>query len=280
MTGRERFNDVFSFRAPAGRMPMVEWAAWWGKTVERWQAEGLPAMGFSESLSHFGLDEMHCVGARAVWEELPPGRDGHGPISCMDDYLACRGRMFRGEAIEAFRGALRRMKGRHDRGEIIIRVWLDGFFWFPRTLMGIEPHLLAFHDEPELMHAMNRDLAEFNVRVMEACLSVLRPDMVGYAEDMSYNHGPMLSEALFDEFLLPYYLKVNGPMADGGVRILVDTDGDVTSMIPWLIRAGIGGVYPLERQAGVDICAIRKAYPRFLMLGGFDKMCMDKGEGA
>jgi len=31
---------------------------------------------------------------------------------------------------------------------------------------------------------------------------------------------------------------------------LVDTDGDVTLMVPWQLREGIGGVLPLERQAG------------------------------
>ncbi len=38
------------------------------------------------------------------------------------------------------------------------------------------------------------------------------------------------------------------------------------------------GVYPLERQAGVDIVKIREAYPHFLMMGGYDKMVMSKGE--
>ncbi|MFQ7725915.1 MAG: hypothetical protein ACLRI7_05780 [Ruthenibacterium lactatiformans] len=29
----------------------------------------------------------------------------------------------------------------------------------------------------------------------------VKPDFMTIAEDMSYNHGPMLSKALFDEFL-------------------------------------------------------------------------------
>ena len=28
------------------------------------------------------------------------------------------------------------------------------------------------------------------------------------AEDMSYNHGPMISERHFDEFLAPYYRQL------------------------------------------------------------------------
>ena len=47
-----------------------------------------------------------------------------------------------------------------------------------------------------------------------------------------------------------------------------------------LNKAGIDGVYPLERQAGVDIVKIRQEYPEFIMLGGYDKMVMNKGEEA
>jgi hypothetical protein len=61
---------------------------------------------------------------------------------------------------------------------------------------------------------------------------------------------------------------------------LVDTDGDVTLMVPWLSREGIRGVLPLERQAGVDGMDLRRAYPDFRLVGHFDKMVMGKGKEA
>ncbi len=62
--------------------------------------------------------------------------------------------------------------------------------------------------------------------------------------------------------------------------MLVDSDGDITTMIPWMQDAGIEGVYPLEKQAGVDLAKIRSDYPEFLLLGGYDKMVMFRGEAA
>jgi len=50
--------------------------------------------------------------------------------------------------------------------------------------------------------------------------------------------------------------------------------------VDWFEEAGIEGVYPLERQAGVDIAHIRCQHPRFLMMGGYDKMVMPLGEAA
>ncbi len=50
--------------------------------------------------------------------------------------------------------------------------------------------------------------------------------------------------------------------------------------MPWLLREGIQGVLPLERQAGVDGMALRGQFPRLRMVGHFDKMVMHRGEAA
>ena len=43
MTERERFLRVFNLEKPGDRLPMIEWVAWWDKTMERRKGEGLPA---------------------------------------------------------------------------------------------------------------------------------------------------------------------------------------------------------------------------------------------
>jgi uroporphyrinogen-III decarboxylase len=79
---------------------------------------------------------------------------------------------------------------------------------------------------------------------------------------------------------LPYYKRIIPEIKKYGTKVIVDTDGDVSMMIPWLIRAGVDGVLPLERQAGVDLVKLREQYPDFLFIGGFDKMTMSVGEEA
>ena len=95
-----------------------------------------------------------------------------------------------------------------------------------------------------------------------------------FAEDMSYNKGPMISEELFDTFLAPFYHKVIPVLKEHGTKVIMDSDGNISRMIPWMQRVGIDGVLPLERQAGVDIAALREQYPDFLFIGAFDKMTM------
>jgi hypothetical protein len=264
---------------PDDRLPMIEWAAWWDKTMDRWKQEGMPdGLSWVQSLQYFGLDELHNIAASP---NVPPAsRHGGAVITGEAGYEALREQLYAPSIVERLVENALRLRERHDAGELGIRLWLDGFFWYPRRLLGIEPHLYAFYDQPELMHRINRDQLAFNLRAVEELFAVLKPDFVGMAEDMSYNYGPMLSRQLFTEFLLPYYKKLTGYCKSRQVPVLVDSDGDITVMVPWLLDAGIDGVYPLERQAGVDIGLIRRSYPEFIMMGGYDKMVMNRGEAA
>jgi len=207
-----------------------------------------------------------------------PAFHGAGIITDEESYNKIKPYILNDELVEHAKNRALHLKDKHEKGEIAIRLWLDGFFWFPRMLFGITGHLFAFMDYPELMHRINNDLAEFSLRAMEAVFPILKPDMVGFAEDMSYNHGPMISYEMYKEFLSPYYAKVNPFIKQHGIKILVDSDGDITPMIPWFLEDGIDGVYPLERQAGVDVVQMRKQYPNLLILGAYDKMVMSKGE--
>jgi uroporphyrinogen-III decarboxylase len=101
-----------------------------------------------------------------------------------------------------------------------------------------------------------------------------------FAEDMSYNHGPMLSKDAFDEFLAPYYREIVPELTKQGITPIVDSDGQVEPMIPWLEEVGLQGILPLERMAGVDVARIRENHPNWRMMGGFDKTVMHRGEDA
>ncbi|MDD5707114.1 MAG: uroporphyrinogen decarboxylase family protein [Kiritimatiellae bacterium] len=282
MNSRQRFLDVLNGRRPADRLPMIEWAAWWNLTVERWEREGLHTAGrtYLDLQEDFGLDPMTFLPAAPTLPEFLHPAEGEPAIKNEQDYERARPYLFSDEIIGKAKASAMEMRARQARGEIVVRMWLDGFFWFPRKLLGIEPHLYAFYDQPALMRRMNDDLAEFSIRAIEAIFPVVVPDMVGFAEDMSYNNGPMLSEAQFMEFLAPYYRRVIPHLKQAGVRVLTDSDGDIALMVPWLLSVGIEGIYPLERQAGVDLVDLRRKYPEFIFMGGYDKMVMSRGEAA
>jgi hypothetical protein len=140
--------------------------------------------------------------------------------------------------------------------------------------------MFAFADKPELLHRINQDLLEFNFRLLDQIFPLCVPTFMTIAEDMSYNHGPMISHRTFDEFVAPYYRKLLPRLQEHSIPLFMDTDGDVTLLVPWLEALGARGVLPLERQAGVDGLKLRQQFPRLLMVGHFDKMTMNRGEAA
>jgi len=270
------------FQEPGDRLPLIEWLWWWDVTKLRWESEGLPGgMDTEECQRYLGLDPHLAISADPRGPGTPaPAYHGAPIVTDEASYQAILHCLYQERSIEELLVKARALRERHERGDLSIRLALDGYFWYPRTLLGIEQHLYAFYDQPELLHRMNRDVTLFHKRTLEAVLTVLEPDMIGITEDMSYNNGPMLSAECFDEFVKPYYKQIVPLIKERGIPVLVDSDGQVESMVPWLQDAGIDGIYPLEHQAGVDIPRIRARHPRFLMMGGFDKLVMNQGEAA
>lgn len=280
MTVRERFRAVMNFQ-PFDRLPIVEWANYWTETIQRWYGEALPNdIKGREALSrHFGLDLwfQDWMGARS--SDTPAPETKYGPIiRTHDDYTRIRPTLFRDEGLNVEQ--LRYRAELQQRGEAVLWFTLDGFFWLPRILLGVEEHMYAMYDDPELIHRINGDLADWQLRMIEKYAAVASADFMTFAEDMSYNHGPMLSEQMFDELMLPYYLRVTPRLHELGIITMTDSDGDVTTSLPWFERAGIDGVLPLERQAGVDIARFREIAPRMRFIGHFDKMTMPLGREA
>ena len=99
-----------------------------------------------------------------------------------------------------------------------------------------------------------------------------------FAEDMSYNHGPLISKNTFEEFMLPYYKEIIPVVKENDTISFIDTDGNPESLLSWFIDIGIEGFLPMERQAGTDIVKYRERYPKLKIIGAFDKTIMNKSE--
>jgi hypothetical protein len=276
----ERFRAVMSFQE-VDRLPLWEWAMWWDKTLDRWYGEGLPRhlQSTFDIHAYFGLDPYIQFWFSTTDPTIAAVQHHvEGVVANMDDYLRIRPTLYPDHrtAIES----LRPWAQRQERGEAVVWITLEGYFWFPRTLMGFSKLMLAYYDQPELIHQINQDLLDFNLRLLEQVRKVCRPTLMTLAEDMSYNHGPMISRRICNEFLSPYYRRMLERVNEMGMLTIADIDGDVTLLAPWLQAMGIDGVLPLERQAGVDGLKLRQQFPSLRMVGHYDKMVMNQGEAA
>ncbi|MDR1094117.1 MAG: hypothetical protein LBL66_08230 [Clostridiales bacterium] len=286
MAAGERWRAVVAGK-PVDRLPVVEWAPWWGLTLDRWYGEGLKA-GWQggggaglEIQRHFGLDG--CVQSYFNPETaatLAAPSHGAGVLKTEAEYENIRKTLFRDPATCLSKERFEWLKKTRAEGDVIHWFTVEGFFWHPRDLLGIEAHLFSFYDEPALLRRICGDHLQWLKRVIEFVGNTFQFDFMSFAEDMSYNNGPMLSKELFDEFLAPYYGQIIPLIQKAGIPVFIDSDGNVEKAVDWYAGAGADGIFPLERQAGVDVGLYIDKHPEITYLGHFDKMRMKYGEAA
>lgn len=285
MNATERFTALMKGET-VDRLPVMEWAPWWNLTVDRWNGEGLgiplrEPPDFLKIQRHFGLDG--CVqtffhvrtGASPV-----AAHHGAGIMKNEADYAAVKKTMYPEPSSiypKSYFDWLRKTRG---EGDTVHFFSVEGFFWMPRELFGIEPHMYSYYDYPELLQEICVEYTTWLKRLFEYIGNEFRFDFMSFAEDMSYNNGPMLSKDAFDEFLAPHYREVIPLLKQIGVPVFIDSDGDITRAVNWYAEVGADGMFPLERQAGVDVSLYLKQQPHMFFLGHFDKMCMKFGEAA
>lgn len=157
-----------------------------------------------------------------------------------------------------------------------------GFYWIARDLMGTEGLSYAFYDEPELVEEIMEFVGDFAIAMAEPFLSAVDTDYIMLNEDLSMKTGSLLSPTTYRQFIFPHMRRLVDFYKSHGVKyVFVDTDGNCEDMIPLFMEAGVDGIWPLERTAGMDPIRIRSKFGKDLRLfGGVDKMELAKGRKA
>ncbi|NCO32376.1 MAG: hypothetical protein AUJ92_12020 [Armatimonadetes bacterium CG2_30_59_28] len=312
MTSHERFLNHMRFQ-PADQYPLWEWGAW-PSTLRRWQREALgedrmPTQysecdgkdlcgvdlwmlpRYEEQVLHEdetyvtrridrGIvervlkspDEMsmpehleYPVQSRADWEALKKRFDPSTPGRFPVDWPERCQRWRREEPVLIYQGPRS-----------------PSLFGFVRELMGPERAMYAFHDDPLLVHDMMETSTELALALLPQVIEDAPLTSIFFWEDMCYRSGSLLSPAMFREFMSPRYKCITELARSRGIDIiLVDSDGDVSELIPLWLDAGINGVYPMEVAAGMDVAKLRREYGSdLLMTGGIDKRVLARDHRA
>jgi uroporphyrinogen decarboxylase len=143
--------------------------------------------------------------------------------------------------------------------------------------------LYKFHDDPALIHACMENWLKLADTVTAAHQRFVTLDQVYLAEDICYNHGPLISPDMMREFLLPYYqqlitnLKARQIDRSRHLYFQIDTDGFANPTIPLYRELGMDVMSPFEVASGCDVVEIGRQYPRLVMRGGIDKRVLALG---
>jgi uroporphyrinogen decarboxylase len=160
--------------------------------------------------------------------------------------------------------------------------WADrwgGFFGSLRNMMGLENLCYAFYDDPALIERMMEERADRIIEITAQVMQHTEFDVFWYWEDMAYNHDALIDPRLYRKFALKHYRRVNDWLRSRGIQhIGLDSDGNITKLIPIWLESGINMLWPFEVQSGMDVLQVRQTYGRDLVLmGGIDKRTLVPG---
>lgn len=274
MTSCERVLRAISRKVP-DRIPHFEWII--DKNVRHAICPGSSMEEFSVRM---GLDAILC-GPDFKKEQIGEGRYRNewgmisedtgqehsfplgGPIKTLNDLDAYDPpdphALWRYESIER---VVKRYKG--DKA---IGVHLNDVFSIPRNLMGIENLLMAFAAEPELVKALVELSVDMNLEMAKE-VRMRGADFVFTGDDYASTDNPMISPAMFREFLYEPLKKVMGGFRDLGLAVIKHTDGNILPILDMILDAPIDCLDPIDPVAGLDIGEFKRKYGKRVALKG------------
>ena len=105
-------------------------------------------------------------------------------------------------------------------------------------------------EEEDTLDLLNR-LGEFNLAQIRHFLKA-DVDMIRIPEDLGMQNGPMLSPAMFREYIKPIYQRMLEPVRQAGKIIHMHSDSDIRTLVDDIIDGGVDVINLQDRVNGVD----------------------------
>lgn len=183
------------------------------------------------------------------------------------------------QAIESRMPAAKKAAG---EGQMIVQ-GLIGSYMYLRSLIGPEELLYMVYDQPDLIHDCMKTWFALADRIIEEHQKHVTIDEIFFAEDICFNHGPLISPDMMREFILPYYdqliknLRSRQIDRDRHLFIQIDTDGFADPVIPIYREIGMNVMSPFEVASNCDVVRTAHEHPDLVITGGIDKRVLAQG---
>ncbi|NCO38572.1 MAG: hypothetical protein COZ06_22605 [Armatimonadetes bacterium CG_4_10_14_3_um_filter_66_18] len=171
------------------------------------------------------------------------------------------------------------------QGMMVVQSLIGGYMYL-RSLIGPEALPYAWYDMPEVIHDCMQTWLALAEAVITRHQRHVAFDEVFLAEDICYNHGPLMSPEMMREFLLPYYQQLLAGVKERQLDkqrplfVHVDTDGFANPTIPFYQEIGMNVMSPFEVASNCDVVEVGRQYPNLVIKGGIDKRVLAKSKDA
>jgi uroporphyrinogen-III decarboxylase len=165
----------------------------------------------------------------------------------------------------------RRINKKHkDKIFVAVTNDLAGVFESASQGMGMTYYSRMLHKNPRFIKEVHEVIAEFTAACYRSYMEA-GAEVFIESGDLAYHSGPMMSPKKFYELLLPAYQIITEAVHEGGGKIVLHTDGQITPLLDFVVDCGFDGLHSLEPTAGVNIALVKKKVgDKLCLLGNID----------
>jgi Uroporphyrinogen-III decarboxylase len=311
VNSRERIINTVLFKE-VDKLPFILLFGAWPETLERWKREGFEEgddlekyFGFDPQFINIDInwglcpwfvyeevedrgDTLIVRNSFGVLEEVKKGgssipRQIDFPVKDMESWERLKKERLDPYIVERFPANWKQLVENYKKigGPVQVGDFPYGLFGTARELMGVEELCVSFYEQPDLVHDIMDYLTDFWLKIYEKVCMDIKVDCIHIWEDMSGKTGSIISPKLVKEFMTPNYKKIKAFADKNNIPIFsLDTDGDVSELLPIFVDCGINLVFPFEVIESCNILEYREKYPDLCIMGGIDKKEIAKGRNA
>jgi uroporphyrinogen decarboxylase len=146
-----------------------------------------------------------------------------------------------------------------------------------RDVLGIEGVSYLYVDDEPLFREIIDTVADLCYRNTERALVLgagVGFDFAHFWEDICFKNGPLISPAVFREYVGPHYRRITDLVKRHGIDIVsLDCDGWIDALLPIWFENGVNTMFPIEVGTwDASIAPWRKQYGKELRgVGGMNK---------
>ena len=136
-------------------------------------------------------------------------------------------------------------------------------------MLGMEIFSYLTVDDPGILYEWFEELSKHEInRVKRNADYDLSPLACVYC-DIASTTGLMFSKKFLKDFYFPRLKLLIDEWHNHNIKVIYHSEGDITSVIPDIIKTGADGINPLEPDI-LDIKKLREEYPDLIFWGGID----------
>ena len=153
-----------------------------------------------------------------------------------------------------------------------------------RNILGVESLSYLYADDEELYVEIVDTMCGLCYDCAKVALETgVVFDYAHYWEDICFKNGPLVSPAVFEEIVGPWYRRIADLLAEYKVDIIsLDCDGQIDKLLPIWLENGVNTMFPIEVGTwNASIAPWREKYGKELRgVGGMNKNVFARDKAA